>query len=101
MRVHREVAVRCGPLSLYDLDSCSDVCARGIPKVYICLAIAVATGAEEPVQPCGACRQVLQEFCSAPRSLRVLIWTAAGVVESRLADLLPDPFSPEDLLEGD
>lgn len=59
------------------------------------LAIAVVTDADRPLQPCGACRQVLAEF--AP-DLRVL---AAGRVgphaEARLSDLLPGAFTGSEL----
>jgi cytidine deaminase len=53
-------------------------------------ALAVVTEAEEPVPPCGACRQVLLEFA---RDLPVIL---AGRGESRvthtLLELVPFPF---------
>ena len=52
-------------------------------------AIAIATDAEEPVWPCGACRQVLAEF--AP-SLRVLADGGGRREEKSLDELLPAPF---------
>jgi len=57
-------------------------------------AIAVAT--ENGGAPCGSCRQVLAEF---GLETQVLIVDASGEVtkEMRLAELLPDAFTPADL----
>lgn len=76
--------------------------AAGRPGSIETVAIAARRedGSWADARPCGACRQVLQEFSPSPSSLRVLIWTAAGVVESQLSSLLPDPFCPEDLRKG-
>ncbi|MFN2400733.1 MAG: cytidine deaminase [Gemmatimonadaceae bacterium] len=53
--------------------------------------LVVATEASEPVAPCGACRQMLEEFSP---DLRILSCTAAGAQERwTLADLLPHPFT--------
>jgi cytidine deaminase len=55
------------------------------------VAIAVVTGEGRPTPPCGACRQVLQEF--AP-NLKVVLAGAGGPVEEwTLADLLPRAFT--------
>ena len=57
-------------------------------------AIAVVT--EPGVTPCGACRQVLQEFDDG--SLRVIVADMAGNHRTyRLAELLPDAFTADDL----
>ena len=56
---------------------------------------AIAVAAETMAWPCGACRQVLNEF--APGS-RVLVADAAGHVEEKnLRELLPESFGPKDL----
>lgn len=53
-------------------------------------AIAVACDTDDPVQPCGACRQFLAEF--APR-LRVLaVGRGPAVARARLDELLPGAF---------
>lgn len=53
-------------------------------------ALAVVATAEVPTPPCGACRQVLWEFCG---DIPVVCVTDAGVVATyRLAALLPAPF---------
>ena len=52
-------------------------------------ALAVVSDSQEPVVPCGACRQVLAEFSPA---IRVISATLNGIVsESSLAALLPSP----------
>ncbi|MDD6051518.1 MAG: cytidine deaminase [Clostridiales bacterium] len=56
-------------------------------------AIAIAAKGSAP-WPCGACRQVLNEF--AP-GIRVLITWDGGQDEMRLDDLLPHGFGPKSL----
>ena len=57
--------------------------------------IAVASGGELPAAPCGACRQLLWEFCG---DLEVALGNASGVKElQRLADLFPRPFDQRSL----
>jgi cytidine deaminase len=56
-------------------------------RVFV--ALAVVTDAEEPVWPCGACRQVLSEF--AP-SLTVTAEGGGSREEKSLSELLPASF---------
>lgn len=59
-------------------------------------AIAVAADTEGPVSPCGACRQVMAEFC--PPEMPVYLTNLKGdVQETTVKDLLPGAFSTEDL----
>ena len=52
--------------------------------------IAVVTDSERPAFPCGACRQLLWEFCG---DIEVILANTEGQKEScRLTDLLPHPF---------
>lgn len=52
--------------------------------------IAIVTAAERPAPPCGACRQLLWEFCG---DIEVTLANADSGSESfRLADLYPRPF---------
>lgn len=55
------------------------------------LAVAVATGLDEPATPCGACRQVLAEFGKA--MVVVLVGNGGRRVVTDLATLLPEPFT--------
>ena len=60
------------------------------------LAVAVCT--ENGVTPCGACRQVLNEF--APEEGEVPVWIVDGagdVRQTTLAALLPESFGPRHL----
>ena len=56
--------------------------------------VAIAIAAKTKAWPCGACRQVLNEF--APH-IRVLITWNDSVEERNLQDLLPESFGPNDL----
>ena len=58
---------------------------------------AIAIAAENEAWPCGACRQVLNEF--AP-DIRVLVTWADQVREASLRELLPHGFGPKELAEG-
>jgi cytidine deaminase len=54
-------------------------------------AIAVVTDAETPTPPCGACRQILWEFCG---DVEVVLATMKGDMEVyRLSSLFPRPFA--------
>ncbi len=58
-------------------------------------AVAVATDAEKPTSPCGACRQVLWEF--GPESIVVAETSSGERAIWALEDLLPAAFGPRDL----
>ena len=59
-------------------------------------ALAVVADTEGPVSPCGACRQVIAEFCDG--SMPVYLTNLNGdVEETTVARLLPGAFSKEDL----
>ena len=49
-------------------------------------AIAIVADTEQPISPCGACRQVMCEFGDFPVLMANL---SGGVVESTVAELLP------------
>ncbi len=52
--------------------------------------LAVATSSPHPAPPCGACRQLLWEFCG---DLEIVLVSAEGRRETRsLASLFPEPF---------
>ncbi len=55
-------------------------------------AVAIYTDTEEPVWPCGACRQVLYEFAQNG-DMDVVSATSSGKVEvKKLSELLPEGF---------
>ncbi|MCZ2259355.1 cytidine deaminase [Sporosarcina sp. G11-34] len=60
-------------------------------------ALAVVADTEGPVSPCGACRQVIAEFCDG--AMPVYLTNLKGeVFETTVAQLLPGAFSKEDLI---
>lgn len=59
-------------------------------------AIAVVADTKGPVSPCGACRQVMAEFCS-PNTEVVLINLNGDRQLTTVAELLPGAFTKEDL----
>ena len=61
------------------------------------VAIAVAGDTEGPISPCGACRQVILEFC-APNTPVYLTNLKGIVTETTISALLPGAFTPEDLI---
>jgi cytidine deaminase len=57
---------------------------------HVLKAVAVVTDADVPTPPCGACRQVLWEFCG---DVELVLATVKGQVEVyRLSELFPKPF---------
>lgn len=57
----------------------------------------VITGnTDGPISPCGACRQVISEFC-APDMAVILTNTNGNIRETTVGELLPAAFTPEDL----
>ncbi|MCM3743386.1 cytidine deaminase [Sporosarcina luteola] len=59
-------------------------------------ALAVTGDTEGPISPCGACRQVIAEFCDS--DMPVYLTNLNGkVLETTVGELLPGAFSKEDL----
>ncbi len=59
-------------------------------------AIAVIGDTEQPIAPCGVCRQVLLELCEP--NMPVLLANVRGDTRvTTVAELLPGAFSPRDL----
>lgn len=59
-------------------------------------AIAIVGDTEGPISPCGACRQVLAEFCE-PDMPVYLTNLKGNVLETTVSELLPGAFTTEDL----
>ena len=60
------------------------------------LAVAVYTPTKTPTPPCGACRQVINEF--GAQSLVISICDSAERIDTTLDALLPAAFGPAQLL---
>ncbi|MGZ7442497.1 cytidine deaminase [Paenibacillus sp. TH7-28] len=62
-------------------------------------AIAVVAGTDGPVSPCGACRQVLAEFCD--RDTKIYLTNLQGNTEEwTMEQLLPGAFQAKDMKEN-
>lgn len=59
-------------------------------------AVVVYTPTAQPTLPCGACRQVINEF--GPDALIVSVCDSSERLETTLSALLPAAFGPGDLL---
>ena len=66
--------------------------AAGEKKIW---AVAVFTPTPEPTMPCGACRQVINEF--GPDATILSVCDSARRIETTLDALLPAAFGPKDL----
>lgn len=59
-------------------------------------AIAICADTEGPVSPCGACRQVMAEFCD--ENTKIYLTNLNGnTVETSINELLPGFFSSKDM----
>jgi cytidine deaminase len=58
-------------------------------------AVAVYTPTPLPTAPCGACRQVINEF--GPDALVICLCDGKSRIETKLSALLPAAFGPGDL----
>ncbi|WP_033828384.1 cytidine deaminase [Bacillus andreraoultii] len=60
--------------------------------------LTVVADTERPCSPCGACRQVMAEFC--PSDMKVFLTNLKGdITETTVGELLPGAFNAEDLNE--
>lgn len=58
--------------------------------------LAIVCDTDRPGSPCGACRQVINEFCA--KDMPILLTNLRGdVEETTISELLPGAFGPEDL----
>jgi cytidine deaminase len=58
-------------------------------------AVAVYTPTRKPTLPCGACRQVINEF--GPAAGIVCVCDSSARIQTTLGELLPRAFGPKDL----
>ena len=61
-------------------------------------AVVVYTPTAAPTMPCGACRQVINEF--GPTALVIAVCDSDERIESSLSKLLKHAFGPEDLVKA-
>ena len=61
-------------------------------------AVVVYTPTPEPSMPCGACRQVINEF--GPDALIISVCKSGRRMESSLPELLRHAFGPKDLIKA-
>ena len=61
-------------------------------------AVVVYTPTPTPTMPCGACRQVINEF--GPRAVVIGTCDSAKRIETTLPALLSEAFGPENLIKG-
>jgi cytidine deaminase len=61
-------------------------------------AVAVYTPTPTPTMPCGACRQVINEF--GPQAIVISVCKSARRIETTLPALLSEAFGPENLIKG-
>ncbi len=66
--------------------------ARGRQAI---VAVCIYTPTAEPSAPCGACRQVINEF--GPDALIMSVCDGPGMLKRSLSNLLPDAFGPANL----
>lgn len=85
--------------SSYGLTNCAERTAifkaisEGVTKFK---ALAVVADTDRPCPPCGACRQVISEFCSA--DMPVYLTNLNGdIQQTTVGELLPGAFTPGDL----
>jgi cytidine deaminase len=87
--------------SSYGLANCAERTAifkavsEGVKKFK---AIAVVADTDGPCAPCGACRQVISEFC-APDMPVYLTNLNGDLQQTTVGELLPGAFTPGDLLD--
>jgi cytidine deaminase len=66
--------------------------ARAKQKI---VAVVIYTATPKPAAPCGACRQVVNEFGSD--ALIMSLCDGPEVLKKKLSDLLPEAFGPTNL----
>jgi cytidine deaminase len=68
------------------------IAAKAKKKIAV---VAIYTPTEKPSAPCGACRQVINEF--GPDALILSVCDGTDVLKKKLSELLPDAFGPANL----
>lgn len=82
--------------SSFGMTICAERNATGSAVLYgerSFKAIAIYSPNMDNCTPCGACRQVLHEFCKSDEELDVIVKVGDGIKVYTLAQLLPESFS--------
>ncbi|MDN6162130.1 MAG: cytidine deaminase [Atopostipes sp.] len=85
--------------SSYSLSNCAERTAvfKAVSEGSLEFDKMVVTGnTEGPISPCGACRQVLSEFCEPDMPI-ILTNIKGDIEETTIAELLPNAFTQADL----
>jgi len=89
----------------YGLTMCAErnaifqaVAAGALTKDRKVKAVVIVTPAPKLTPPCGACRQVIYEFCEEADA-DIFIFGGNNVGAFKLSALLPEAFGPKDLSE--
>jgi len=88
--------------SSYGLSNCAERTAifKAVSEGEKNFKALVVTGKTEgPISPCGACRQVIAEFCD-PKMPVYLTNTDGALFETTVEKLLPGAFTKEDLADA-
>jgi cytidine deaminase len=72
------------------------VAAGKLSKDQKLKAVVVVTPTDKLTPPCGACRQVIYEFCEEADA-DIFVFGAKGAESFKLSALLPHAFGPKDL----
>lgn len=88
----------------YGLSNCAERTAvfKGISEgasSFVAIAIVGAKTEDAPdyAYPCGACRQILNEFCEPDKFQVIVAKTETDYQKYTLTDLLPNGFGPRNL----
>jgi cytidine deaminase len=61
-------------------------------------AVVIVTPKKKLTPPCGACRQVIYEFCEEADA-DIFIFGGKNIASFKLSALLPEAFGPKDVLD--
>lgn len=87
-----------GPSNCAERTALFSAVARGF-RLGTFKALAVVGDTEEPISPCGVCRQVIVELC--PPDMPIYLGNLHGDIrETTPGELLPGAFGPSDLAKS-
>ncbi|MDI6854084.1 MAG: cytidine deaminase [Deltaproteobacteria bacterium] len=81
-----------GLTSCAERNAVSHMISQGRQQI---VAVVIYTPTPKPASPCGACRQVINEF--GPEALILSVCDGPDILKKKLSELLPEPFGPKNL----